>query len=290
MPSKKPSRFYETGSAANENTEDVESRPSLVLRDYLEDNYTLFALIGIFGALAVYLNQLGEDIGQSSPTLRVGVVGCLAIVLVVVLLLASDFLTRIGGGDEILNLLLSRENEKRPLLLFLLPFSAVVYTFVSVLGNFPTSVSVLFQFGAFALGLIGGAKVAYKMQDSIYGDADDPNLVRNDFWSAAESIIITLVPLSVIGYLAESFRSSTEETLGSTQLLYVNGDQAAPAVFHAFILGFEIYFAVVIGTISTVIAKNNIESVYLLLRKWGREAAESGFSYGRKIVERLGYS
>jgi len=256
-----PSRLYKTNSEISK--EDIEEK--FGLRDFLEENYTLFAILGIFGALSVYLNQLVDTIGQDNRTLKIGIAGSLAIVLLIVAILIVDTVERIGGGNEVLGMLISDKNEYRPILLFAVPFAGVVYTLISVIGNFVVSLSILIQLGAGMFGIILATKVTYHVEDAFDFESDKIDLFEDGVIKAGGEILKMVVVLGGGYVFTDNLRSSMIENLGSTEIIYVTSKDASSAVVHAISLGAQGYFGLLLSLVGFVVLTENLASARDLL-------------------------
>lgn len=77
----------------------TEFSPSSDFERFLEDNYRLFAIMGIFGAISIYLNRLLESvsrtpqltISQTETIIKLGIVSSLILFVIVSLILAKNY-------------------------------------------------------------------------------------------------------------------------------------------------------------------------------------------------------
>ena len=58
---------------------------------FLEENYKLFVIIGVFGALSIYLETLFIDYNMPMPILQLGMVTCFTLFIVVSLVILYRF-------------------------------------------------------------------------------------------------------------------------------------------------------------------------------------------------------
>jgi len=263
MGSKKPSRFYgiNSESASERQGDDFE------LRTYLEENYTLFALVGIFGAIAVYLNQLGAAIGDNADSLRIGVTGSIIIVLLIVGILGRDALDRFGGMDGLFDIFLSSQNQYRSLVLFAIPFGGVVYTFILIVGNFSISLSILLQFGAMVLGFIGASKLHHIVLEEFELVLDQTNFFKNGIRDASYEVFRFGILLSLPVLFSNELRKANETNFTSSEIVYFSNGDILSTSWHGFVVGMELFFIITFSMFGTAIISGNLSSAMMWVKE-----------------------
>lgn len=118
---------------------------------FLKDNHQLFTIMGIFGAISIYLNTLSQ--GSDIQSLRVGIVSSFVLFIVVSLVIfLKAFKTHDDESVPLAFLTPSKGNFKR--ILFIIPFSLLIITITTFLINaYPEPSNAIFGFFLYILGM-----------------------------------------------------------------------------------------------------------------------------------------
>lgn len=131
---------------------DTEPNPDVydttTLRGFLSANYPLFAIMGVFGALAIYLTRIKTDLDGVNPNLmKLGVVVSLVLFLLVSMAIYLEFIGKAMAEEGMLP-----AGASPGLVVFFVPFTILVGTVVYVSTRFQAALFLLGQVIAFVLG------------------------------------------------------------------------------------------------------------------------------------------
>lgn len=94
---------------------------------FLEDNYRLFAIIGIFGAFSIYLGELCRD--YNMPILQLGIMACFTLfILISLVIFERSFRSYSDEPTSLSFLMMNKGNFER--FLFIIPFSMLIMTII----------------------------------------------------------------------------------------------------------------------------------------------------------------
>lgn len=94
---------------------------------FLEDNYRLFAIMGIFGALSIYLDELYID--YNIPILQLGIMACFTLfILTSLVIFERSFRSYSDKPIPLSVLTMNKGNVER--FLFIIPFSMLIMTII----------------------------------------------------------------------------------------------------------------------------------------------------------------
>ncbi|NUC72529.1 hypothetical protein HTZ84_09445 [Haloterrigena sp. SYSU A558-1] len=119
--------------------------------EFLKKNYDLFAIMGVFGAVAIYLIRLSNQVSQiPQEAIQMGVVGSFLIFFFVLYSIIRKLLHR-RGKETFMNLFKFQMDRHDTEFLFLLsPLSLIGLSFILILSSYYTITNIL-PLGLFAL-------------------------------------------------------------------------------------------------------------------------------------------
>lgn len=133
-------------------SEEVSRDPKFEIGDFLEDNYPLFTVLSIFGAISIYIFGLRDGVTAEKPVI-VGFVSSQFLLLLSAYAIYKRILGLMGGFSNLLDYILHQPSkDSLELLVFLVAFTSLVVSFLSVNSEFTGSVSLLFQALALPIG------------------------------------------------------------------------------------------------------------------------------------------
>lgn len=136
---------------------------------FLGDNYRLFAVMGAFGTVALYLDRVVDDVPPDrQATVRLGVLASLLLFAFTAAYVNRRAVERFGSVGATLRALTARRGVAYAL--FLVPFDVLVVTVVLTALDFPPAIPLLGGFLAFVVGFVGYNEAA----GALLGRAADP--------------------------------------------------------------------------------------------------------------------
>lgn len=165
----------------------IRKNGSFRIEAFLNDNYRLFAIMGVFGALAIYLKNLSAN-GNQFP-INIGIVACFILFMLVSLLIlwkAIEEHSDVSLPNGSLAMIIERFNR----FLFVIPFFTLVMAIAYyIVTAFPAPFAILLGVILSMVGIIASVWIL----DSIYRIVKKP--VLSDFIGS-----ISLAILSGIGF------------------------------------------------------------------------------------------
>lgn len=148
----------------NQDSEPKPPSPKLLFNEFLKDNYHLFVIVGVFGAIGVYLSSVREQgVYREAliPLLDIAVIASLTLVIVVSLYL--DFMFVFIYTDELTapTALFSRKSIL--FAFFFIPFNILIGSLVIVLARIEQLVHFVIGLLSFIGGILGYGMVSQRI-------------------------------------------------------------------------------------------------------------------------------
>lgn len=172
-----------------------DASPALDLATFIEGNYRLFAVMGVFGSVAVYLSTISiDEVGVSKLVLNIGILASLANLVVVSGILNSRAYHSITDAEfNVLQILFNPPNFS--FTLFLLSFDVLAVTVIASAIRFSDASYIATKALAFFVGIWICMKLIFWL---IVGVLETPSE------HAADTDILVILTLPVIAGVARA--------------------------------------------------------------------------------------
>lgn len=229
MKRNKPSRQYRSTSRIDRSEADDEV---FKIETFLEDNYKIFTLLSIFGALIVYLFDLLEN--SPSEALRIGISSS----LVLFLLSSWSVIKRVNKATNGLNGfiegLANRSQGSYELLLFVVSFGGLIWGFFGLGTQLQSSLGVILQVAAFLVGFSAVGFLIDKVADHLpKTDLSQVSIQDQGLYKYLRTQIQFLVSLFFMFIISGNILDNY-----SIPLLTLSIDRPVIGIFVSFIWGF----------------------------------------------------
>jgi len=122
------------------------------IEDFLRENYKLFTILSAFGAISVYLPQIGNI--ESNLLLRIGFISVIFLTLLTVFTVNRRFFLEVGKSVGLGKAFLHPRSDTYEIVLFFTPFNALAISLIAVSGAYTATLAYLFQFIGLGLGVV----------------------------------------------------------------------------------------------------------------------------------------
>lgn len=146
MKGNRPSFRYETTSSAVENES---ASDTFDVFEFIQTNYRIFATMGVFGALMVYLANFAEN---PSQPIQIGIVSSVWMFAMAAVIVIRELFSEFGGSSEFIDSMVRREEGAYQVMFFIVPFIGLSYSFLSIFFQFRSAFGFLLQ----GLSMIAG--------------------------------------------------------------------------------------------------------------------------------------
>jgi len=194
---------------------------------FLEENYQLFTLLSVFGAISTYFSRLPTEIGWYWKQLAVS--ASLSIFLIISILIRRRIKNAIDG--LLLDSIIKPQRKSYLLGFFMISFYSLVVTTIGIITNYSSATMLILQL--FAV-LIGVSSVMWLVREFLpLFDYDD--VVRIGFdkevLKSVRDLFVTSISFFVIGSLFLLYLVRSYEYRVSEFLKLQSGQGVVPILF-----------------------------------------------------------
>ena len=121
---------------------------------FLEENYKLITIMGIFGAISIYLNSLNQNNDRPEFTLQIGIVSSLLLLSLISIIIFLRAFEKQDNNSLIISFLsLDKGNLMR--ILFIIPFSLLIFSIIFyIFTTFPIPSDFIIGFILYVVGMM----------------------------------------------------------------------------------------------------------------------------------------
>lgn len=197
------------------------------LGTFLEENYQLFTLLSVFGAISTYFSRLPTEIGWYWKQLAVS--ASLSIFLIISILIRRRIKNAIDG--LLLDSIIKPQIKSYLLGFFILSFYTLVFTIIGIITNYSSATMLLLQL--FAV-LIGISSVMWLVREflSLFDYEGVVNIgFDKEVLKSARDLLVTGISFFVTGSLFLLYLIRSYEYRVTEFLKLQNGQGVVPILF-----------------------------------------------------------
>lgn len=173
------------------------------LESFVEENYSLIAVMGIFGAISIYLNRISDNVSEGKIILNAGIFSSLFLFCLVAVLINKQLFAEVrqmvDKPSDLFNLI---ELEGVLITLFVIPFNILIVSIIITSLNYDDIAPVLGGVLLFIISIAFGAEIQAKITASMIDKALPAEIWTFVLWPLP-SLISSLLSSAIFLQLIE---------------------------------------------------------------------------------------
>lgn len=218
-------------SASEDISDHSEGRPTFEIGEFLDENYRLFAVLSIFGALSIYVFSL-EPAEVGKRIFQFGFVSSQLLFFLTALAIFRRLISFLGGMSNFWKeLAFDPSYGSIELSIFLTSFVTLLISMMGVSMSFLTTVSFIFQ----AVGLLIGFASSFWVLQYV-----NRNTTLFDRAVSIDSIWDRVLNIGFLGAISFVFLIISAQMIrfvGPTQIFDLQQNEILPPIFATFVFG-----------------------------------------------------
>lgn len=229
--------------------------PQFDMGKFFTDNYQIFAILSIFGAISIYIFGLKEGVDSRRPVI-IGFVSSIFLLLLASLSIYKRLIEQMDGLYNLIQKLLSPPTKDSiELSIFLVAFTSLLYSLISVSSQYIGTASLLLQLVSIIMGFAVTIAPLEILEDRVgFGpDFAEPVSIKN--------IIIGIVQLYGLGAVLVFTAFNIIKSQKAQSLLSISVKYPFSAIISAFAVGISLVGFVYILAASLVVLQGIVKVI-----------------------------